>query len=242
MGPRARTPAREHRTPARGFARAARCAPTARAPRDRGHTPAGQGIFCAQVAVAEPVEVGGLEIVGSVDDPQVLRAADLHAGLHESPASPRQVGQRLHHHPLPALARELRPPLHPGSHRGRVRDVDEPAPSTSDQVGSGLGQPVGDIEVPLVVVLVVGPALRGEHLEGGEEQPVDTVRVPAVPPVRRGEGIGVGEPPRRTRPELGDVETSSCCRVEGRDGHREHRTSRRADRGVLVAQQPLGLR
>src|ERR1700733_8114971 len=54
----------------------------------------------AESALPQPVEVSGLGVVGSVDDAQVLPAADLEPRLHQAPAPPGQVRGRLDHHAL----------------------------------------------------------------------------------------------------------------------------------------------
>ena len=68
-----RSPGRGRRTRTRGPAAAVRGGQTAPAPRPRGRTRPGPATASAPAPVAEADQVLGGEVVGAVDDPQVLR-------------------------------------------------------------------------------------------------------------------------------------------------------------------------
>ena len=124
-----------------------------------------------QVALAEPREVVGTKVVGAVDQPEVLEAADLQAGLDEPLGRAGQVGDRLDDDALAAVRGELFPPPDSCLRGRRVAGVDPQPAGGPEPVGRVRRQPVGDLEVPDVVPVRPGPALGGEDLE----RPLSTV-------------------------------------------------------------------
>ncbi len=106
----------------------------------------------AEIAVPQPVEIARLGVVRAVDDPQVLPAAHLQAGLRTpSLADRHQVGQRFHHHALTAGVGELLPPADARRNTFAVPDIDQQPLGGPEQFRVGGHQPVGDREVPFVV-------------------------------------------------------------------------------------------
>jgi hypothetical protein len=144
----------------------------------------GEGTLVAEAALAQPFQVLRLGVVGAVDDAQVLPAADFDAGLDQAATATGEVGVRLDDRTLTAGRGQLLPPGGTGGDGVRVGGVDQDPPGGLDQFGCGVGEPVGDGEVPAVVVVVICAALGGQELEGRQTQPVEAVNGPAVAAVR----------------------------------------------------------
>src|SRR5262249_32987220 len=118
----------------------------------------GEGAFVAEGAFPEPGQVGRFGVVGAVDDPQVVVAADLEAGLGESLAAAGEVGGGLDDHALAAGCGEFFPPRGGCGGAGGVGGVHDDAPGGREQLRVGGDQPVGDVQVPAVRSAVVGGA------------------------------------------------------------------------------------
>src|SRR5215470_17703212 len=88
----------------------------------------GERALVAEGAFAEPVQVGRFGVVGAVDDPEVVAAADLEAGLGESVLAAGEVGGGLDDHALAAGPGELFPPGGGRGGAGGVGGVHDGAP------------------------------------------------------------------------------------------------------------------
>ena len=148
----------------------------------------------ADPALPQPLQVGRLGVVGAVDDAQVLAAADLEARLGKALAPPGQVGGRLHHHALAAVAGQPLPPAGRVRHGDRVGGVDVQPASRPERLRVGGDEAVGHVEVPGVRLGLVRGALGGEQLERGHPDSVKAVGLPLVAAVGGGEGIRVDRP------------------------------------------------
>ncbi len=74
--------------------------------------------------------------------------------------------------------------------------------------GATADEPVGDAEVPDMVVVGPGPALGREHLEGSDLHAVETVGRPHVASVRGGVVVGVLGAGTSAGQEVGDVDAT----------------------------------
>ena len=64
----------------------------------KGELPLGQGPLGPEAPLAEPFQVGGRQVLGPVDDPEVLRSPALDAGLDEAaPPDHDRLGGLDHH-------------------------------------------------------------------------------------------------------------------------------------------------
>src|SRR5262249_9301189 len=154
----------------------------------------GEGALVAEGAFPEPVQVGRFGVVGAVDDPKVVAAADLEAGLGESLAAAGEVGGGLDDHALATGRGEFFPPCGGRGGAGGGGGVHDDAPGGREQVGVGGDQPVGEVQVPAVWSAMVGGAFGGEELERGQPHAGQALGGPAVPTVGVGERGGVGGP------------------------------------------------
>ena len=223
---------------------------SARAPRCRARTRAGPATaLWPRPRSRSRSRCSGAVYSGPVDDPQVLAAAALDAGLATSPVRRGATNvERLDDHALAARGRSAPPTMRSRPLRSLVGsvDVDGAWPRRPD-VGSASRQPAGQqLHVPDVVGEGVDLAFAGEHLERRQPQVVDRLDRPAVAAGRR----------RRTpRPFAGAREAArSSARHRSTSGAARRGRSSAAigapapavaaapTGGVLAAQQLLGLR
>src|SRR5205823_4481288 len=122
---------------------------------------------------------------------QVFAAADLDPGLGDAPAGLDEVGHGLDDHSLAHLG-DLLPPADTGRSRVGVGGVDGDASGAAYQFGGCLAEPVGQAEVPAVVVVGPGAALGREQLEGRDPYAVEAVGGPDVAAVGGAERLRVG--------------------------------------------------
>ncbi len=195
---------------------------------------------------AQPLQLLGTRVLRTVDDPQVLAAAHLDAGLDQAPlAVPGVRLERLDDHALAARGGQLQPPVGARPYGVLVGRVDQDPPGAAQQPGAGrlVG---GDEPVQPEQLLVVGhrgqrPPGRGQQLERREPYAVQPVGAPAVAPVGIGEAPGVGGPLPLAGQQLAGVHAAPGGRLQGGEGVREDGAGGRADGRVLVAQQAGGL-
>src|SRR5690606_7793707 len=116
----------------------------------------GERALAAEVAFAQSLQIGRFAVLRPVDQTQVLGAAYLDARLRQPTATAGEVGERFDHHALTAVGDELLPPLDARGPRVLVHGVHHQTAGRNDEVGRRLGEPVGDVEVPGVVAVVVG--------------------------------------------------------------------------------------
>src|SRR5581483_779862 len=143
----------------------------------------------AERAVAQAAEVFRLQVVRAVDDAQVLTTADLQARLGDAVRQADKARGRLDDHALSPGAGQFLPP---GNSRRRVLGADDDPAGRGDQRWVERRETVGQLEVPEVRAVVVDRAVGRQELEGGEADPVQAGRLPAVTQVRLGERIRVG--------------------------------------------------
>ena len=192
--------------------------------------------------VAQPLQVSGLGVVGAVDDAQVFTAADLQAGLHQALVTAGQVGCRLDHHALAAGRGQGFPPARGVLQRSRVTGVGDAAAGRAYELGVGGDEPVGDLQMPAVRLVLEGGTSRGEQLERGQLHTGEPVGRPAVAPVGGAEGVGVRTAGARALEQLGDVAALPGGLRESGYGGGQRGAGRCTDRGVLRLQQVQRLR
>jgi hypothetical protein len=132
----------------------------------------GQAALSAEVAGAQPVEVLRPGVVRAVDDPQVLPPADLQPRLHQPAPAADEVGRRLDHHALTAGGGQLGPPVGGRLLGRRIGDVDVPAGGRPHQLRIGVGQPVGQRQVPGVPAVGEARTAAASPWNGAIETPV----------------------------------------------------------------------
>src|SRR6266542_2999573 len=201
----------------------------------------GERALAAEAAGAKTLEVGGLGVLGAVDDAQVLAPARLERGLDEAAAAAGEELERLDDHPLAAAFGKLFPPCGAGALTLGVGGVDDDVRGWMEQVVRGAE--VGEcLHVPEVVLVDVDAALACEQVEGGELEVVDRAHRPAVAPVgvhEVGGGVGAGAGAFEQGAEL--AVDPPARGVERGDGLAQAEAGRRSDGRVLPAQQLLGL-
>ena len=149
-------------------------------PRERG--------LPSERPLAQSFEILRLEILRTVNDPQVLTAPALDPRLHEATLGVGDGLEGLDDHALAPTVGERAPPVRGLVHRAVVTEVDESAVGATQQLRVLLNERVDRFEMPAVRSAGQHLALRGKDLEGGELDPVEAVDIPAVPPV----GLDVG--------------------------------------------------
>ncbi len=183
----------------------------------------------------------GVEVVGTVDDPQVLGSAHLEPGLRRLGSGRVEVERGLDDHALAARCGYLRPPC--GRRGALLWGVEARVGATggAEQRPVGADKAVRNVHVPGVLALFKGRALGSEHLEHRQLHAFQAVYRPAIAPVGVHKALRVGIPVRDAVAQRADVHAPPCCPVECGQRHWHRRTRRRAHLGILSAQQPLGL-
>ncbi|GAA3040501.1 hypothetical protein GCM10020000_18780 [Streptomyces olivoverticillatus] len=143
----------------------------------------GEGALVPEVAYPELGQVLRAGVLRAVDDPQVLPAPALHAGLDELAALPAHMGpERLDDHALAAAAA-----VSSSHHRmPSATDASSPVSTTSRRVGGQQSAALlPDHAVDHRQLLVVREqgevaALGGQQLEGGQPDAVQPVLAPVT--------------------------------------------------------------
>src|SRR5215207_4348940 len=202
----------------------------------------GERALAAEVARAQPLELAGVEVLGAVDDPQVLGPAALDPRLGDPLPTWGDELERLHHHPLPAGRGQLLPPADGGGEGLGVVEVDEAAVGAPEPVRVGLDQAVAEPEVPGVVAVDEDGALGGEDVERGQAQVLDRGDRPDVAAVGVGVALDVPAAAALGLEQAGDVEAARRALLQGGDRGVETGAGGGADARVLAADQLAGLR
>ena len=151
----------------------------------------------SEVAVTQSRKRRRFEVVGTVDQSQVIPAADLDPRLNLRVVPPRSVNlirQRFDDHPLTTVAGERLPPLRRFEHRVLGTEIDHQATCSGKSTRVGRGQAVRNTEVPFVIPFPVRLALGRQNLERRDGDAVQSVRRPHVPSVRLAEALDTGGP------------------------------------------------
>jgi hypothetical protein len=194
---------------------------------------AGELPLFAEVAVAQDVE--RLRVVGSVDDAQVLPAADLQARLDPAVCP---VGW-LDDDALASGCGQFQPPAGGLGTRLLRGEVGEAVPGRGDEVALKLRE-LGEVPFVRLGERECVP-LGGEDLERRERDPVESAGGTAVGGVRVPEGGGVSESLPRASSEASDVQATCRALIQGLQRLGERVSCRSADGGVLRLDQLDGL-
>lgn len=119
--------------------------------------------------------------------------------------------------------------------------VDEGAPRGSDEGRCSRGEAVGKGKVPAVVVIGPGPALGRKQLERRQLDAVQAGGGPDVAAVAVGERLRVADSRHGPGQQFGDIGPACGDGLEHTDRSGQRGAGGGADRGVLVAEELVGL-
>ena len=121
----------------------------------------GEGLFAAEMTLAQPFEVFGGGVFGSVDEAQVFAAATFDGRLHPPFMSPDDEVEGFDDHTFAAPAGSLFPPGNGGGHTGFVVEVYEVVRGCQQEGGVGAAEGGEGFHVPDVGFVYVGRAFGG---------------------------------------------------------------------------------
>nr|GFD16551.1 hypothetical protein [Tanacetum cinerariifolium] len=113
----------------------------------------GQVALAFYVALAQALQVAGQQVVGAVDDAQVLAAPALEGGLNERAAGFGDEVVGLHHHALTPAGGEGGPPLNGGFYLRQVGQLHHAVGRGAQQAGVGEAEGAQGFHVPGVVAV-----------------------------------------------------------------------------------------
>jgi len=149
--------------------------------------------------------------------------------------------ERLDHHPLAAGRGERLPPADAQLLARCVRDIDRLVGRGQKERSIGLAKPFQRLQMPEVILVGVDGSLARQQVERGQLQVGQRFDRPAVA------AVGVDIATRHVGAvaialqERCHLRAALCSLGQGVHCLRQHHTGRRADRGILPAQEVLGL-